>query len=70
MTLIEAASYVVPISRSNADRIRQLRVEATGKYLDAENPGTYDFDEQAVAKKSDRKMRKIDADIMAPVGRS
>ena len=39
--LIEAAAFIVPVSRSNADRIRALRISASGKYISASTPGIY-----------------------------
>ena len=40
-TLLEAAEFVVPVSRSAADQLERLRTAAEGKYLSASNPGVY-----------------------------
>jgi len=69
MSLKQSAEYIVPVSRSAADKVRQLREEATGRYLDSERPGTYNWDPQEVAREG-RKVRKIDADVMAARGRA
>jgi hypothetical protein len=41
MTLSEAARYVVPVTRSNADKVAALRQSCSGKYLSASHPGVY-----------------------------
>jgi hypothetical protein len=41
MTLAEAASYTVPITVSNRERIEALRMAANGKYLSASDAGLY-----------------------------
>lgn len=41
--LKEAAKYIVPVSKSNAQRIEKLRREADGAYLDTVNEGFYQF---------------------------
>lgn len=47
MTLEESSSYVVPVTRSAADRIKALRLTSSGKYLSASKPGVYTFHETA-----------------------
>lgn len=47
MTLEEASKYIVPVTRSAADRIRALRMSSSGKYLSASKPGGYTFHETA-----------------------
>jgi hypothetical protein len=42
--LQEAASYVVPVSRSAATQIEELRVQAHGRFLSASYPGLFDKD--------------------------
>jgi len=69
MSLEQAAEYVVPIATSAADRVRALRDEATGKYIDAESSGLYEYKQQEIAQ--ERKVRRqIDADVMAARGRA
>ena len=41
ISLEEAARYIVPVSVSQAEEIRQLRANSTGKFLSATYPGTY-----------------------------
>jgi hypothetical protein len=40
-TLLEAAEFVVPVSRSASDQLERLRIAAEGKYLSASSPGVY-----------------------------
>lgn len=40
-TLVEAAAFVVPVSRSAPDQVDRLRSSADGKYLSASTPGVY-----------------------------
>jgi hypothetical protein len=47
MTLSEAARYVVPVTRSNADKVAALRQSCSGKYLSASRPGVYMMSESA-----------------------
>jgi len=60
-SLQDAASYVVPVTISNAARIEALRRTASGKYLAASHPGLYKFDgpnvEEIAAESIGRKMR-------------
>ena len=48
-TLLEAADYVVPISRSAASQIEELRGQAHGRFLSASYPGLFDKDRAAQA---------------------
>jgi hypothetical protein len=41
MTLIQAADYIVPVSRSASDQIERLRDQANGKFISASYPGVY-----------------------------
>lgn len=41
ITLVEASSYIVPVSKSAADTIQNLQRSASGKYIDAGRPGVY-----------------------------
>jgi hypothetical protein len=45
-TLVEAAAYIVPVSKSAADQIETLRTQAHGRFLSASIPGLYDKDRQ------------------------
>jgi hypothetical protein len=49
MTLAEAAQYIVPVTRSSAELVRNLRVQSSGKYLSASKPGVYQYAEAAEA---------------------
>lgn len=40
-TLVEAAGYIVPVSRSASDQIQKLRSEANGRFISASYPGLY-----------------------------
>lgn len=44
-TLAEAAEFVVPVSRSAAEQITKLRVQASGKFLSASSKGVYKYDD-------------------------
>jgi hypothetical protein len=48
-SLADAASYVVPVSRSAADKIRKLRENASGKFLSASHPGVFEFSAENAA---------------------
>lgn len=49
MTLEESASYIVPVTVSAADRIRNLRLTSSGKFLSASKPGIYYHTETEIA---------------------
>ena len=46
ISLERAAGYIVPVGISSRDQIRHLRLQASGKYIDAAKPGPYIFDDQ------------------------
>jgi len=46
-TFVEAAEFVVPVSRSAADAIQRLRDQASGRFLSASEPGVYDANRKA-----------------------
>jgi hypothetical protein len=48
LSLVESATYIVPVSRSAADQIEGLRRQASGRFLSASHPGVYAFEETAV----------------------
>lgn len=41
--LVEAAEYIIPVSKSAKAQIESLRKEASGKYLCANQPGIYEY---------------------------
>jgi len=45
----EAAEFVVPVSRSAADRLARLREAASGKFLSASYPGVYERERKPAA---------------------
>ncbi len=45
----EAGNYIVPIAQSTAEQIKQLRHQASGRFLCANHSGPYRFDERAVS---------------------
>jgi hypothetical protein len=45
MTLVQAAKYIVPVSRSAAEQIKALRQMASGKFINASTPGVYQYQE-------------------------
>jgi hypothetical protein len=45
--LPDAASFVVPVSKSAPDKIEELRKQASGKFLSASEPGLYKYEPQA-----------------------
>lgn len=47
MTLKESREYIVPVTQSAGDLIRQLRASANGKYLSASKQGVYSDTETA-----------------------
>jgi hypothetical protein len=47
--LVEAAEYIIPVSKSAAAQVESLRREASGKYLCANRPGTYQFQDGGAA---------------------
>ena len=62
MSLIEASQYIVPVSRSAAEQIRTLRMQASGKFISASTPGVYQFEENpATAKGPRRVIRAVEA---------
>jgi len=43
MTLVQAAKYIVPVSRSAAEQVKALRQMASGKFISASTPGVYQY---------------------------
>jgi hypothetical protein len=61
ISLDQAASYIVPVAKSAAEQIKNLRLQASGKYISASIPGVYQHDEftsSALAGQSRRKIRE------------
>jgi hypothetical protein len=56
ITLAESEKYIVPVSKSSAETIKALRLQASGKFLSATDAGVYRYEEQAVA--TGRKFRE------------
>jgi hypothetical protein len=46
-TLREAAEYIVPVARSAARKIEELRIQASGRFLSASRPGIYRYQPEA-----------------------
>src|SRR6266516_4959186 len=49
MSMVEAARYIVPVSKSAADQITALRQQASGKFISASTPGVYQYEESSPA---------------------
>jgi hypothetical protein len=49
ITLMQAARYIVPVSRSAAEQIKTLRQMASGKFTSASTPGVYQYQENPPA---------------------
>ena len=47
--LAESAKFIVPISRSAADQIEQLRQQASNRYISASHSGVYRYDKTITA---------------------
>jgi len=47
--LFEAAKYITPVCKSAADQIEALRMQASGRFISASRPGTYEYEKQAAA---------------------
>jgi len=58
-SLQEAAQFVVPVSRSAADRIAELRRQANNKFLSASRPGVYQTIEEAAAPRKQSRSMKL-----------
>lgn len=49
VTLLEAAKFIIPVSRSRAHEIEEMRKEANGRFLDAGRPGAYIYTPEVMA---------------------
>ena len=61
-TLMQAARYIVPASRSAAEQIKALRQMASGKFTSASTPGVYQYQETSTASRR-RLMRDLDGPL-------
>lgn len=61
-TLKEASAFVVPVSQSASDQIEQLRKSATGKFLSANKPGVYRFEDEPTTPARSRRPIEMDGD--------
>jgi hypothetical protein len=43
-SLVEAATYIVPVAKSAADQIEKLRSQASGRFISASEPGIYRYE--------------------------
>jgi serine/threonine protein kinase len=62
ITLLQAARYIVPVSRSAAEQIKALRQMASGKFISASTPGVYQYQENTPAPR-----RRIMRDLEGPL---
>ncbi|MBI5486471.1 MAG: hypothetical protein HY905_03985 [Deltaproteobacteria bacterium] len=46
-TLVEASNFVVPVARSAAQQVEQLRLLANGRFISASSPGVYRYEPTA-----------------------
>lgn len=66
LSLVDAAEYTVPISKSAAEQIRSLRQQASGKFISASYAGVYRYEEAAsapsiAAATATRRIRSVEA---------
>ena len=57
MTLLEAAKFIVPVSKSASDQIEALRTMASGRFISASQPGLYEYRKDQ-PENTGRKMRE------------
>jgi hypothetical protein len=62
ITLMQAARYIVPVSRSAAEQIKALRQMAPGKFISASTPGVYRYQENQPASRR-RVLRDLDGPL-------
>jgi SpoVK/Ycf46/Vps4 family AAA+-type ATPase len=62
MTLVQAAKYIVPVSRSAAEQVKALRQMASGKFISASTPRIYQYRETAPVHRG-RVMRELDGPL-------
>jgi hypothetical protein len=49
-TLLEASKFIIPVSRSRATEIEEMRREAHGRFLDASKDGEFEYKAEPMAK--------------------
>lgn len=54
ITVVEAATYIVPVARSAAEQITKLREQASGRFISASESGFYQFNKPAVQQQRGR----------------
>ncbi len=59
LSLLDAARYIVPVSRSAADQIKSLRMQASGKFLSASTPGLYEYEDKPAAPNAPKRAFRI-----------
>jgi SpoVK/Ycf46/Vps4 family AAA+-type ATPase len=59
ISLRESANYIVPISRSAAEQIKSLRMQASGKFISASFPGVYQYDDERTPARAGRRVIKM-----------
>jgi hypothetical protein len=57
--LQRAAQFISPVGISGKDQIRQLRLQASGKYIDAAKPGIYEFNDSQTPLAGTRVARSV-----------
>jgi SpoVK/Ycf46/Vps4 family AAA+-type ATPase len=62
ITLLQAARYIVPVSRSAAEQIKALRQMASGKFISTSTLGVYQYQENPPASRR-RVMRDLDGSL-------
>ena len=60
ISLKDSAQYIVPVSRSAVDQIKNLRQQASGKFISSSHPGVYQFQEIATAARTGRAFRSTE----------
>jgi SpoVK/Ycf46/Vps4 family AAA+-type ATPase len=59
ISLQQAASYIVPVARSAAEQIKNLRLQASGKFISASTAGVYQYEESSAPVLGAPSRRKI-----------
>ena len=52
ISLKEASRFIVPYAKSNSDNVKRLRDMASGRFISANTPGPYRFDDNANSRQS------------------
>jgi SpoVK/Ycf46/Vps4 family AAA+-type ATPase len=58
--LADAAAYVVPIAKSAADQLDDLRTQASGRFISASYPGIYRYDKRSTVEAPTTQTRTFD----------